>query len=137
MKPEIRRAALRAAAKAALVMTIGCSGGKGSPPPSSTTPDPVPVAAGASCADHLGGLATAKPEALAADDPLRSRGEVYGAFADVAARQSARTQECCAEALERDGSSAAQRWECCSALPATAQAMACTPWGPPCPPQMA
>jgi hypothetical protein len=139
MRPEIRRAALRAAAKAALVMSIGCSSGPGSPAPSNTTTTQGPQPAATSCAAHLDALAVVKPEELAADDPLHARMDVYGAFADRAARDSARTQACCEETMIADGSNAAHRWQCCSALaslPAGAEPSACTPWGPPCPPEM-
>ena len=78
---------------------------------------------------------------LADDDPLHGRSDVFGeVFADVAARQSAHTQACCAEVLaDPDAASKPHRWECCSALASvgTQQPFACTPWGPPCPPAMA
>lgn len=145
MTPEIRRAALRAAAKAALVVSlgslgsIGCSGGKSGGPSTSSTSNTggsTEPAAEVSCADYLAGLPVARTGELAADDPLKDRPDVYGAFASVADREAARTQTCCTEQLAADGSAAAQRWECCSALPAP-DGMACTPWGPPCPPAMA
>ena len=140
MTPEIRRAALRIAAKTALVVTIGCSGSG-----SSTTTSPSNVATGSAaqpvaCDPHLSGLATVEKDNLASSDPLRERMDVYGkVFADITARTSARTQECCTEELVTSGSSAKHRWECCSALgdvPAGAEPSACTPWGPPCPPEM-
>ncbi|MBL9012762.1 MAG: hypothetical protein JNL83_01210 [Myxococcales bacterium] len=137
MTPEIRRAALRIAAKTALVVTIGCSGGSSSTkatPPANTGGTAAAVVA---CDVHLGGLTTIEKDKLAADDPLKERMDVYGkVFANVADRTAPRTQECCNEQLAADGASSAQRWECCSALPANSQAMACTPWGPPCPPEM-
>ena len=135
MTPEIRRAALLVAAKATMIASLGCSGGR-TPAPAA---EPAPAAPPVSCAEHLGALATAKPDQLPASDPLHGRANVYGAFTDVDARGSARTLECCDEELTRDGSGAAHRWECCSALPeskADALMIACTPWGPPCPPEL-
>jgi hypothetical protein len=72
-------------------------------------------------------------------DPLKGRHDQYGAFADPAARTAARTVACCTEVLAHDGTQADARWPCCSALAVTTgeQPMACTPWGPPCPPEMA
>ena len=72
-------------------------------------------------------------------DPLHGKLDVYGAFADVGARTAPRTQACCTEELVKHGSGATARFECCSALgdlPAGARGSACTPWGPPCPPEM-
>jgi hypothetical protein len=141
MTPEIRRAALRAAAKAALVVSItGCSGSPKAPPSNTSGgSDSKPVAA-ASCADYLGSLATIGHGELPDGDPLKGKTAVYGAFKDVAARSAPRTTECCTEELKAHGSSAKARFECCSALgdvPAGAEPSACTPWGPPCPPAMA
>jgi hypothetical protein len=137
MTPEIRRAALRMAAKTALILSVGCGG---SPPPApvqNTTPA-VPAPVVEACEPYLGKLAVVKREELADDDPLRQRNDVYGAFADAVARQSARTQQCCQEELDAKRAQAAHRWACCSALPQGAQnGAACTPWGPPCPPEMA
>ena len=135
MTPEIRRAALRMAAKAALILSVGCGS---SPPPApvqNTTPaTPVEEA----CEPYLGKLAVVQREDLAADDPLRQRNDVYGAFADAVARQSARTQQCCHEELDAKHAQAPHRWACCSAVaPGTEHGTACTPWGPPCPPEMA
>jgi hypothetical protein len=144
MTPEIRRAALRAAAKAALVVSVGCSGGaKTAPPPENTTGSTgsaVAAAAPMSCADHLASLAKGAPESLPEGDPLRGKPGVYGeVYTDRAARESARTQECCTEEINNHGSQAQARWECCSALTAQTDksTAACTPWGPPCPPAMA
>jgi hypothetical protein len=138
MTPEIRKAALRIAAKTALVVTIGCSGGGSSTkatPPANT--GGTAGAAVVACDAHLGALATIEKDKLAADDPLKARMDVYGkVFANVGERTSPRTQECCTEHLDKGGSSSALRWECCSALPETASPSACTPWGPPCPPEM-
>jgi hypothetical protein len=141
MTPEIRRVALRAAAKAALVVSLaGCSGGTRSPapPPANTTgraADPITELA---CPAYLDGLATTTREALAKDDPLKKQVGVYGAFADVAARGSAKTKDCCTQDLKANGSSSKHRWACCSALGKPHDnGAACTPWGPPCPPEMA
>ena len=137
MTPEIRKAALRIAAKTALVVTMGCSGGGSSAkttPPANTGGTTAAVVA---CDAHLGGLATIDKDQLAADDPLKARMDVYGkVFANVADRTAPRTTECCTEELTTNGSSSKLRWECCSALEPNAQAAACTPWGPPCPPEM-
>lgn len=138
MTPEIRKAALRIAAKAALVVTVGCSGGgssaKTTPPANAGGNAEAPVVA---CDAYLGGLATVEKDKLASDDPLKQRMDVYGkVFANVAERSAPRTTECCNEELAAHGSSSKLRWECCSALDPNAQAMACTPWGPPCPPEM-
>ena len=138
MTPEVRRAALRAAAKTAFVATlVGCSGASKpatEAPPSNAAPPAA--AAPVSCAAHLDGLATAKPKDLPASDPLHGRNDVFGAFTDVAARSAARTVECCKETLEKDGAQAKHRWECCSTFAINEQPFACTPWGPPCPPEM-
>lgn len=141
MTPEIRKAALRIAAKTALVVTMGCSGGGSSAkatPPTNTggTASAVVVA----CDAHLGGLAKIQKDQLAADDPLKARMDVYGeVFANVGERTAPRTQECCTEELVKHGTGSKFRWECCSALadvPQGAEPSACTPWGPPCPPEM-
>jgi hypothetical protein len=139
MRPDIRRAALRAAAKTALVVSFGCSSSPPRPPPSNTVPADGTAArpAATSCAEYLAGLATGTREELAAGDPLHDRTDVFQVFTDVTARRSPRTRECCTEALEHDGAQAKPRWACCSALPDNAQPPACTPWGPPCPPAMA
>jgi hypothetical protein len=95
--------------------------------------------AAASCVAHLDTLPKVKPNDLAANDPLKAKRGVYGAFANVKDREAARTQSCCGEEMTAFGSSAKHRWECCSALPALpadAEQSACTPWGPPCPPEM-
>ncbi len=144
MTPEIRRAALRMAAKAAMLGAIGCSapaphGPATTPAPGNAAPAPT---AFASCDAYLGGLATYDLDVksrLATDDPLKKRSDVYGAFASVAERSAPRTHECCTAQLVAAGSQAKQRWACCSALdavPAGAEPTACSPWGPPCPPAM-
>ena len=144
MTPEIRRAALRMAAKAAMLGAIGCSApappGAAMPtPPGNTAPAPT---AGASCEAYLGSLATYDLDVkaqLADDDPLKKRSDVYGAFARIADRSAPRTHACCTTQLVAAGSQAKQRWACCSALdavPAGADPSACSPWGPPCPPAM-
>ena len=141
MTPEIRKAAIRAAAKVALVVSVGCSGGSAAAPPSNAATGPDPAPAAATCEAHLASLAVVKAGELAADDPLHDRNDVFGeVFADVAARHDAHTQQCCTEVLgDVDAASKPYRWECCSALASvgTAQPFACTPWGPPCPPTMA
>lgn len=144
MTPEIRRAALRAAAKTALVVSLGCSGSSKGPQPTPTNVAPAPATEPAktepACDEYLASLATVKSrEQLAEGDPLRDKPEVYAAFSDVALRESPKTKECCTAALVRDGAGAKQRFECCSALgdvPDGATPSACTPWGPPCPPEM-
>ena len=139
MTPEIRRAALRMAAKTALILSLnGCGGGAATPPPVANATGDQPPAPAASCEQHLSSLAVVKRDALAPDDPLAKRNDVYGAFADIVARTSARTQQCCHEELDKQGARAAHRWACCSALgPTDGTGIACTPWGPPCPPEMA
>lgn len=153
MSPEVRRAALLIAAKATIFTAIGCSGGlqpAAGPAPTSDPPAaadkgaPAPaadVAAAESktCAQHLDGLVMVKNTSeLPDNDPLRGDMTVYGAFADVAARSDPRTQECCREELKQDVAGAPHRWACCSALGDSDPevAMACTPWGPPCPPAL-
>jgi hypothetical protein len=53
---------------------------------------------------------------------------------------SVEVQTCCVELLEKSqGALAEHRWDCCANLPADAGQninIACTPWGPPVPPQM-
>ncbi len=141
MTPEVRRTALRAAAKAALVVSIGCGGGSKTAPPSNiggTGPTPPAPVAG-SCDEHLASLARGKPAALAPDDPVKARPDLYGeVFTDRAAREDARTQSCCAESLGDGAAESKYRWECCSAIADSMDKhhLACTPWGPPCPPEM-
>lgn len=133
MTTDVRRTALRAAAKCAIIVTLGCGGRTA---PAQPEPD-VPPVAEPSCAEYLASLETV--DQVPEGDPLHGQLDVYGAFADVEARSSARTRECCTEQLVAGGSGAAQRWECCSALgdvPEGAEPSACTPWGPPCPPEM-
>jgi hypothetical protein len=63
MTPEIRRAALRMAAKAALLTTLGCSGGAPAPATPLAHQGDAPASAPApapSCATYLAGLPTAK-----------------------------------------------------------------------------
>ncbi len=142
MSPEVRRAALLAAAKTTFIVSLGCSSNvqPGASRPESVTP---PAAPEVSCAEHLGGLAQTKMgEALPASDPLHDKPGVYGAFTDIAARTSERTQQCCSEALTDGNGESAYRWACCSALidqngqRPDDRFMACTPWGPPCPPAL-
>lgn len=143
MSPEVRRAALRTAAKATFIVSVGCSN---VPPPAApaepatapvTAPVTVTTTAPATCGEYLDGLARVDHNGLAASDPLRERADVYGAFVDVTARSSERTQQCCLEELQRDSSGAAHRWACCSALaPQSNIGSACSPWGPPCPPEL-
>ncbi len=97
------------------------------------------VAAATACIKSLDKLAVVKIEDLAPTDPLKSRQGIYGAFGDPIARALPATQTCCNEEMIVFGSSAKHRWACCSALPALpadAAPSACTPWGPPCPPEM-
>src|SRR6202789_3333311 len=106
MTPEIRRAALRMAAKTAMVMTLGCRGTDGARPnPAAPHPAANPyVSAPLPCDQFLAGLAAGEYDALAQDDPLRrdrfSGVGVYRAFLDIAARHSPRTHECCTAALQ-------------------------------------
>lgn len=145
MRPEIRRAAIRAAAKTALIAGLaGCSGD----PKASTTSTPSNVATGdtakpaapVDCEAHLTGLKKMKKEELPDGDPVKERMDVYGeVFANRAEREAPETQKCCTEDLVKNGSRGSHRWECCSALadlPKDASPSACTPWGPPCPPAM-
>ena len=89
------------------------------------------------CAAYLDSLATIRGSGgLAAEDPLRARTDVYGAFRDRAAREAPRTQACCRQEIEARGADAPHRFECCSALQDETLSAACTPWGPPCPPEM-
>ena len=151
MTPEIRRAALRIAAKAALVATVGC-GPADTIPIANTTP---PIADAPSCPAYLGQLAQYTDREdyakLAPDDPIVARLgkglETYAIFADPHQRAAPRTQACCSEAL---GTSSTFRGACCSARDDGAphdhgayfggvtdeEKMACSPWGPPCPPEM-
>ncbi|MCX5745531.1 MAG: hypothetical protein NT062_23895, partial [Proteobacteria bacterium] len=67
-----------------------------------------------------------------------TRNDVFGEpFADPSARTSPRTHECCKEELDHDGAQAKHRWACCTVFAQNEQPFACTPWGPPCPPEMA
>jgi hypothetical protein len=136
MKLEVRRAALRAAFKTALVMTVGCAG-SAHPATENTGGSAAEAgsAAAPSCGTYLDGLATAKPVDLPDGDPLKGRMDVFGAFTDPAARVAARTQECCTKELDTVDANTPHRWACCSAL--DNKSGACTPWGPPCPPEMA
>ena len=141
MTPEIRKAALRIAAKTALVVvTVGCSGGGSSTKSTPPTNTGGASASGAvvACDAHLGALALVdSKDQLAAGDPLKERMDVYGkVFANAEERNAPRTQECCTQELATNGAGSKLRWECCSALPAQADPAACTPWGPPCPPEM-
>ena len=133
MTPEIRRAALRAAAKVALVAAVGC-GGK-PPPPSNTTP-PVQTDTVATCKEYLAGLKVVQRGELPVGDPLREKPDVYGAFADRAARETPRTKDCCNQEITANDQT--HQWPCCSALDniVPAGAIGCSPWGPPCPPEM-
>ncbi|MBP6628806.1 MAG: hypothetical protein KBG28_15640 [Kofleriaceae bacterium] len=145
MKPETRRAALRAAAHTAFVVAAACGGADPAPaspraagpgPTGPSSPEPG-AAAPLACDPYLDGLATVPIGELPADDPLRGRSDAYvEAFADLGARADARTQQCCLEELA-DGAGRDHRWACCNALAAADQPGACTPWGPPCPPAMA
>lgn len=140
MKPETRKAALRAAARTALVVSLGAASACGGATPTAAVGnrDVGAAAAPLTCDAYLDGLATTPVADLAKDDPLHGQPGVYvEAFADRTARASERTQQCCAEALAPPAGGGEHRWPCCNALPSDAQPMACTPWGPPCPPTMA
>lgn len=146
MTPEIRRKALRMAAKTAFVMSIGtsagiaggCSGGATSgPAPSNVAVQPVEQP----CPQYLDALEAVDMGDLPATDPLHGQLGYYGAFKDVAMRAAPHTQQCCKDELTTAGSSAKHRWACCSAIakgemPAEVRGSACTPWGPPVPPEM-
>jgi len=136
--PEIRKAALRAAAKAAVVgMLAGCGGSEPKPAAPSNVARPEKPAASIDCATWLADLKTVKQDELPAGDPLKEKSDVYGAvFADRAARESPETQKCCTEELTANSAGSKLRWECCSALVVDPAGAACTPWGPPCPPEM-
>lgn len=138
MTPEIRRAALLAAAKTTFVVSLGCSNTV-QPTPTIVAPTP-PTRSELPCAEHLAGLAFTEGS-LPPGDPLHDKPGVYGAFLDIAARSDPHTLKCCSEALGKDEG---PRWACCSALehhPGTTPNSpkssdlfaACTPWGPPCP----
>ncbi|HEY4182228.1 MAG TPA: hypothetical protein VGM90_35535 [Kofleriaceae bacterium] len=140
MKLETRRAALRMAAKVALVATTAsCSG---APPRVEPSVQPTATEAAAkdtpeTCTAYLDTLAmTDLGQPLPESDPLHGRNNVYGAFVDVAARSAPRTQDCCSGELDSDRGQSKHRWACCSALPAERQTIACSPWGPPVPPEM-
>ncbi|CAN5801391.1 hypothetical protein BH11MYX2_BH11MYX2_08110 [soil metagenome] len=145
MTPEVRRAALRMAAKVALVATTtGCWTEPTHPGPAQPTARQDTHASADTCEtylDKLGSVARAPMSTstgpMEADDPLYNRNDVYGAFADVAARSAPRTQSCCSDEIAQGGSGK-HRWECCSAVPASTgvNRIACTPWGPPSPPEM-
>lgn len=140
MKPETRKAALRAAARTALVVSLGAASACGGAKPTASVGNREvgEAVTPLTCDAYLDGLATAPIADLPADDPLRGRHDVYvEAFADREARASERTQQCCAEALAPPAGGGDHRWACCNALPSDAQPTACTPWGPPCPPTMA
>ncbi len=146
MTPEIRRAALRMAAKTALVVTVGC-GGQPVAPPHDLAASPAE-----SCSAYLGALATVERTEVKADDPIRARIEdglaIYILFADATQRTAPRTLACCSDVLTVGPS--VQRGACCSAVDdgahhstgsyfggrTDAERAACAPWGPPCPPEM-
>lgn len=158
MSPDVRRAALLAAAKATFIVSLGCARNEPpgaptgptistastpmapepAPPPPAPAPEPAPATPEIPCEQHLASLATAQIDELPANDPLRARHDVYGAFRDISARTDDRTVACCVAVL-RDHNGSDRRWPCCSsALPSTLELeMACTPWGPPCPPALA
>lgn len=139
MRSETRRAALRAAAKVAIVVSLGCGPPRAEPVvtrPPETTAEPASTP---TCAEHLAGLEVVSTDGLPEGDPLREEPNAYEAFVDVGARTDARTLECCTEGLVASGSGAPHRFACCSALgdvPEGADPTACTPWGPPCPPEL-
>jgi len=140
MTPEIRRRALLTAAKAAMAMSVGCAP---EPPHVESTPvastDSAKRAAGESCDAYLGDLRVSKLDELT---QAERDAAMLEAFTDVPSRKSPRTLACCAEELGRDGAQAKRRFACCSALGTQVPAAvihtgACTPWGPPWPPEMA
>lgn len=142
MTPEIRRAAIRAAAKTALIAGLaGCaSEPRTAPagPSNAATGTPATPAEAVDCTTLLGNLEAVPQDRLPDGDPVKARTDVYGSvFADRTRREAPATQRCCSEELAQAGASSRFRWECCSALLDTQDVGgACTPWGPPCPPAM-
>jgi len=152
MNRDVHLAALRAAARVAFSMALpvalvsGCaaasetSGGE----ESASTEDALKSSKKKPCHEDAG---PAKPScdsvlASAFPGPDTYQWEPVAASAEVVA--------CCDKELTDKGASSAHRWACCVAYdPATVNVdagespafanghgMACTPWGPPCPPSM-
>ncbi len=102
----------------AALLVLGCNATSVSPTPVSNI---SPAARRATCEQHLAALRIGRPDALAADDPLRY--EHYSrVFVDRAARKSARTRSCCEEVAARD---VAQEIGCCSVSETASQHPTC------------
>jgi hypothetical protein len=90
------------------------------------------------CVKHLATLPTVLADQLPAGDPLRGK-VMIAAFTRPADRAAPKTQQCCVETLVAYDAAAPFQSECCSAMTKPwpdAVRTACTPWGPPCPPEM-
>src|SRR5579859_2395179 len=139
MTPEIRRAALRAAAKVALctalpASALACGGSIASP---SSTGDPATAPAATAkpyAAPAESVVAACREEALSATFPTTLR---PGPNADL--RVDEATRDCCQVLANHADLKMTFEWplraKCCDAIGWDAAAT-CTPWGPPVPAPM-
>lgn len=162
MRPDVRAAALKAAAKVAFstVLVTGCNG---------QADNVMPCRGAADCADQgrlvrrvtsdggepsrpsdAASQPAPQPDARVADaagappsgclEIVDAVFPTVGEYPGEAQSVAAEVRACCAELLGApSGSGIAHRWDCCANLTVEAAsklAMACTPWGPPVPPAM-
>lgn len=161
MDDRIRRAALRAAQKTAIIVSLsGCYDMHGRPLPAPTADAGAPIVADAAptadaptlvpdagapplpCGELLPSLAITLPE------PVDGAWAWGAHFTDERARLDATVGGCCME-LEEAASVGAPLVEtgaplamaCCDVITSAQMlvpfsSLGCTPWGPPCPPEM-
>ena len=62
-----------------------------------------------------------------------------GGYPGKPVKTTAEVRQCCSDILVESGGTGAHRWDCCANHEAKDDpkiGVACTPWGPPCPPAM-
>jgi hypothetical protein len=166
MDPRIRRAALRYAAKTAIVVSLsGCYDSHGRPPravalvdaavartdapvwadvPPPDAPPSLPDVGPVECEPLLASLAITDP------DPMEDRWHWGATFTDPAVHTDPAVGECCL-AMEIRASEdpvggavdigSPLAMACCEVIVGdqhlvSSSSLGCTPWGPPCPPEM-
>jgi hypothetical protein len=151
MDANIRKAAIRAAAKTAIVVSLsGCALDHGRPDPGTDAAIVMASDAGTDafvrpteCSQLLASLPIVEP------DPVSDPDWHWGAqFANESDRLDPRVGQCCLEMNRRaeEGIEGAEigtalAMSCCEVVVtdqhlATWSALGCTPWGPPVPPEM-
>jgi hypothetical protein len=147
MSPEIFRKALLATAKVACCAALVGCGSRPDTAASTGKGEPAPIVAPATKPDEPGKPAAPAPvtpePAAKAGPTLQECGDhTTAVFTTKKEKEGPLTKECCqkiAEHMDKTPEAGTASWkergECCELLEWRGS-MACTPWGPPCPPPM-